>query len=399
MITGARLDRYAEVLWWGLEMARGRKFRKGEIVAIRYDLPALGLAEVLHGKLLDMGLNPVVRQTMTPVMEFNFYSKSNAKQLIFQAPGEKELYRNLNGSMFLHAPASLTHLKGVDPKKIGKALVARKPLRDILQKREDKGVFGWTLCLFPTQELASQARTDIKSYTNQVVRACYLDKKDPVSQWKKIYKEAMLIKRWLNELGIKALHVESSNIDLEILQGERRKWIGISGHNIPSFELFISPDWRGTKGVYYADQPSYRTGNLVQGVRLTFKDGRVIKAEARKGKNFLKKQLAMDPGADKVGEFSLTDKRFSRIDRFMASTLYDENYGGKYGNCHLAVGASYSDTYDGNAARLTKKRKQALGFNDSALHWDLVNTENKRVTATLKDGSKKVIYENGMFLY
>ena len=83
----------------------------------------------------------------------------------------------------------------------------------------------------------------------------------------------------------------------------------------------------------------------------------------------------------------------------MASTLYDENYGGKYGNCHLAVGASYSDTYDGNAGRLTKKRKEALGFNDSALHWDLVNTESKRVTARLKDGSKKVIYEDGMFLY
>ena len=105
----------------------------------------------------------------------------------------------------------------------------------------------------------------------------------------------------------------------------------------------------------------------------------------------------MDKGACRVGEFSLTDKRFSRINRFMANTLYDENYGGRYGNCHLAVGDSYSDTYDGNPAELTKETKRKLGFNDSALHWDLVNTEKKTVTAYLKNGKRVLIYENGMF--
>ncbi|MCJ7772408.1 MAG: aminopeptidase, partial [Desulfobacterales bacterium] len=100
-----------------------------------------------------------------------------------------------------------------------------------------------------------------------------------------------------------------------------------------------------------------------------------------------------------VGEFSLTDKRFSRINRFMANTLYDENYGGRHGNCHLAVGDSYSDTYNGNPAELTKEIKKELGFNDSALHWDLVNTEKKTVTAYLKSGKRVLIYENGMFKF
>ena len=65
----------------------------------------------------------------------------------------------------------------------------------------------------------------------------------------------------------------------------------------------------------------------------------------------------MDRGARRVGEFSLTDKRFSKINRFMASTLYDENYGGRYGNCHLAVGSSYTDSFDGDPAKLTKDMK------------------------------------------
>ena len=140
-------------------------------------------------------------------------------------------------------------------------------------------------------------------------------------------------------------------------------------------------------------------GNYVEGVRLTFNKGRVVKIEAKKGRNFAAKQISMDTGACRVGEFSLTDKRFSRINRFMANTLFDENYGGRYGNCHLAVGSSYTDTYDGNPADLTKETKRKLGFNDSALHWDLVNTEKKRVTAHLGNGDKVVVYENGMFKY
>ena len=100
-----------------------------------------------------------------------------------------------------------------------------------------------------------------------------------------------------------------------------------------------------------------------------------------------------------MGEFSLTDRRFSRINRFMANILFDENYGGKFGNCHIALGSSYSDTYAGDSKRLNQALKQKLGFNESALHWDLVNTEKKRVTAHLQIGKAVTIYENGRFKY
>jgi aminopeptidase len=200
-------------------------------------------------------------------------------------------------------------------------------------------------------------------------------------------------------MRVKTYHIESNNIDLKVTPGEHRKWVGISGHNIPSFEIFLSPDWRGTEGIYYSNLPSFRSGNYVKGVRLEFKKGSAIKIIAEAGEKFVVKQLSLDNGANKLGEFSLTDKRFSRIDKFMANTLFDENHGGRYGNCHLAVGASYSDTYDGNPADLTKRMKKILGFNDSALHWDLVNTEKKTVTAHLSSGKKVIIYDNGKFTY
>ncbi len=397
MLTRTQLDRYSEVLLWGLKMARTRRFRSGDNVLIRFDLPAIKLAEILQAKILDLGMNPILRMGNTPQMDRNFFERANDRQLVFNGPGEKELCENLNGSIYLHAPESITHLRHINPDRIGKAAVARKSLRDILWKREEEGYFGWTLCMVPTPELAKQAKLSMEQYTSQVIRACYLDKKDPVEEWKKIFNEAVLIKKWINGLDVKFYHVRSENIDLQIFPGKRRRWIGISGHNIPSFELFISPDWRGTKGVYYANLPSFRDGNYAEGIKLEFKKGSVIKIDAKKGKNFVEKQLSMDKGARRVGEFSLTDRRFSKINKFMANTLYDENFGGPYGNSHLALGLSYSDTFDGDPSELTKEIKRRLGFNDSALHWDLVNTENKTVTAHLHSGEKVIIYEDGMF--
>jgi aminopeptidase len=398
MLTEKNLEKYADVLLWGLKTAKKVSLKKNEIVLIQYDLPALRLAEILYGRLLDLGMRPVQRMAATCGMELSFYQKANPSQLTFIAPGDKELFKNINGRIYLHAPQSLTHLKDIDPAKIGKAIVSRKPLKDILDLREELRQYAWTLCILPTEELARQAKMTLPQYTTQVIKGCYLDCDDPVAEWKRIHKEITAIKSRLTSLKVKYFHVESAKTDLRITPGEKRKWSGVSGHNVPSFEVFISPDWRGTEGVYFANLPSFRSGNYIEDVRITFARGQAVSIEAKQGEEFVQKQLAMDRGARRVGEFSLTDKRFSRIDRFMAETLFDENFGGKVGNCHIALGSSYSDTYNGDPARLSKALKKRLGFNDSALHWDLVNTEQKTVTAHLTNGKKIIIYDRGVFM-
>ena len=399
MLTRPQLEKYADVLIWGLTTSRTEPYKPGDVILVQYELAALKLAEAVYARLLARGLNPVPRLALTPTMETAFYSTADEAQLGFQAPGQVELHQNLHGAMHLLAPDSLMHLSSIDPKRIATAALARKPLRDILVGREEHGEFGWTLCLYPTAELAGKAGMTKKEYAAQVVSACFLKDADPVGRWRKLYEDAREIKAWLGGIKSEYLHVESANVDLKVTLGAHRRWLGLSGHNIPSFEIFTSPDWRGTSGRYYADQPSYRSGNLVRGVRLTFEAGQVAEIAAEQGEAFVRKQLAMDPGASRLGEFSLTDRRFSRIDRFMANTLYDENFGGPNGNCHVAVGSSYSDTFDGDPSGLDAAQKAELGFNDSALHWDLVNTEPKRVRAHLADGRDVTIYEDGQFAY
>ena len=76
-------------------------------------------------------------------------------------------------------------------------------------------------------------------------------------------------------------------------------------------------------------------------------------------------EMIATEGADRVGEFSLTDRRLSRITRFMAHTLYDENVGGAFGNTHIAVGRAYQDAYDGDPSEVSASAGSELGFNDS----------------------------------
>jgi aminopeptidase len=82
----------------------------------------------------------------------------------------------------------------------------------------------------------------------------------------------------------------------------------------------------------------------------------------------------------------------------MGETLYDENVGGRYGNTHIAVGMAYRDSYVGNPKDIAEHQWKDMGFNDSSVHTDIVSTTDRTVTATLKDGTKKVIYKDGKFL-
>lgn len=398
MLTHDQIEKYADILIWGLKTVRP-SFKKYDVILIRCDIEGLKLGQVLHRKLVQQKYNVVFKLISTPVIERDFYQFSDSSQRKFIAKGDREFYENLNGNIYIHAPSSLTHLRDIDPKRISEVARTRKILRDIMFKNEEKGKFGWTLCTYPTGELASQARISLKEYSNQIIKACFLDEASPVKKWSEIYKDITEIKNWLKSLDIDILHIESKNIDLKIKIGEKRRFLGISGHNIPSFEIFTSPDSRSTSGFYYSNLPSFRDGNYVEGVRLEFKDGNAVKILAQKGNDFVRKILSTDAGAKRVGEISFTDRRFSRIDRFMADTLFDENFGGKFGNCHIAVGDSYSDTYSGNISKLTPKIKEKLGFNNSAIHWDLVNTEDKKVTAILKTGKSLTIYESGQFKY
>jgi aminopeptidase len=285
----------------------------------------------------------------------------------------------------------------VDPKKMMMAQKSRKRVSEWFDKKENQGLYTWTLALYGTPSMAKEAGLSLEDYWNQIINACYLDKPNPIAEWKKISAEVERVAKKLTDLKIEKLHAVGRDMDMRYTIGPLREWEGGSGRNIPSFEVFTSPDWRGTEGWIKFNQPLYYYGPKVENIELHFKKGRVVKATATKNEKLLKEMLATDKGAAQLGEYSLTDKRLSRITKFMAETLFDENMGGSFGNTHLAVGKSYTNTYTGDVAKTSRSAFNKMGFNESAIHVDMISTTDRTVTATLANSKELVIYKNGQF--
>jgi aminopeptidase len=402
------LRKYADVLV-NFALGGGKGIRKGDVVRVSSSESAKPLYIAVCKAIVDAGGHVISNygpddekgdKRRNESFSRYFYEKAKPHQIrYFPEKYLKGLADTIDHSVFILSDADPHALKGVDPKKIMQRGVSLKPFKDWLNEKEWKGNFTWTIGLYGTPAMAKEAGLSENEYWNQIIKACFLDERDPIRKWRSVYRDIEKYRSRLNALSpkIDKLHAVGPDMDLWISLGEKRAWHAGSGRNIPSFEIFTSPDWRGTNGWIKFNQPLYRYGNKVTGIELEFKNGLVVKAKAKENEKLLKEMIATK-GANKIGEYSLTDRRHSRITKFMAETLFDENMGGKYGNTHLALGMSYRDTYAGDVSKLTTKEAERLGFNDSSVHTDIISTTRRTVTAHLKDGSTKIIYKDGEFI-
>lgn len=391
------LERYAQVLI-NFALNSGQGIKTGEVVRLVVPDIAKPLAKELRNTVLKAGGHPLLRLLPTEMSQ-DFYQLANEDQLtFFPEKYLKEQVKLVDHQVAIIAEPDPYELKEVDPQKIVKARDARKPYFDWKTNKENRGDYTWTAALWGTPAKAKIVGLSYEEYWQQIIQACFLDQENYMEEWQNIFSMQREIKDRLNQLKIDWLEVKGPDVDLKIKLGANRIWNGGSGRNIPSFEFFTSPDWREVEGQIKFNQPLYRYGQVIKDIELKIEKGLVVKATAKKGERFLKEMLK-SPNADKIGEFSLTDSRMSRITHIMAETLYDENIGGPYGNTHLAIGRAYQDCYRGDPNQVTKKEWQEMGFNDSAEHTDLISTTDRTVTATLTDGSQKIIYKNGRFTF
>lgn len=390
------LEKYADVMV-NFALGKGNGIKEKEVVHLQFDLPALPLAIEVYKKILQKNAYAIIKpnvESFAPI----FYENAQDHQLeFFPENYMKSLVDTIDHRIYLIAEADPFLLKNVPPEKIMKANQSSVKMRKWLNEKENQGKLSWTLCLYGTEGQAKEAGLTLEEFWNQIINACFLEDENPIQTWQNAQNQINKTINWLNNLPIEKIHVEAKETDLWISLGEKRQWLGGRGANIPSFEIFTSPDWRGTNGKIYFDQPLYRYGNLIKDVRLEFKDGKVVSATASQNENLLQEMIKQE-NADKIGEYSLTDKRLSKISKFMANTLFDENFGGEFGNTHLAVGMSYHDTYIGEIAKMNEKDWEELGFNFSVVHTDIISTGDRTVTAIMKDGSEKIIYKDGMFI-
>ena len=327
----------------------------------------------------------------------HFFDHANDDQIVFYPShflhGKVEQMTHV---ISVIAEADKHELKDIDPKKMAARIHSRKEYKEKRIKKEMDGKMTRTLGLYGTQAMADEANMSLEEYRQEIIKACYLDFDDPIAEWKKTEKNIAIIKNKLNALPIERVHIEGEDVDLKIKIWTNRQRLGWSWRNIPSFEIFTSPDRRGTNWRIRFNQPLYHFGQIIKDIYLRFENGIIVDFDASQNKAGLEEMIKI-PNANKVWEFSLTDGRFSHITKFMGETLYDENMWGPEGNTHIAIGSAYNETFTGDASTLTEADLADLWFNQSAEHTDIISTKRRKVTATLSDGTQKVIYENGQF--
>jgi aminopeptidase len=390
------LKKYADVLV-KFALRSGKWAKAGETVFVQIPECAKPLYLPLQKAILEIWAYPIFEYLPDGVSK-HFFQHANDDQIVYYPShffhGKVEQMTHL---ISIIAESEKQELKDIDAKKISARIHSRKEYKDKRIKKELDGKMTRVLWMYGTQAMADEAKISLEEYRQEIIKACYLDFDDPIAEREKAFNNIKTIKNKLTDLSIESVHVTWPDVDLKIKIWSDRKRVGCEWRNIPSFEIFTSPDRRGTNWWIRFNQPLYYFGQLINGIYLKFDNGIIVDFDASENKEGLKEMIGIS-NMNKVWEFSLTDKRFSHITRFMWQTLYDENMWGPEGNTHIAIGSAFSDCYKGDASKLTEKDLEDFGFNQSAGHTDIISTAPRTVTATLTDGTEKIIYQNGQFI-
>ena len=313
------------------------------------------LIRAIHRALITRGAWTPGLRIGLPGLTEDFYRLAPEELLDNFPPHDLVEMEQADAYVRIDAPENTRALANIDPAVIARAARARARIQEVrLTKR-------WCGTLWPTPALAQQAGMSDDDYAAFVERALFLDRADPAAAWRELSERQQRLVDRLS--AAREIRIEADGTDLR-LRVEGRTWINSDGRrNMPSGEVFTGPLENSATGTLRFTIPSSPRGVLVEDVELSFENGRVTRATAGRGQDYLDAALATDPGARFLGELGIGTN--SGIDRATGSILLDEKMAG---TVHLALGRSYPETG---------------GQNKSALHWDLI--------CDLRDGGRLTV--------
>ena len=318
-----------------------------------------------------------------------------------------------DGAAFLFLEGSdPSALKDVDPAKPAAAARARNTECRSFRDGMDFGRNVWCIAGVPVQAWAREVFPDLSPAEALyrlwvlVLEVSRADGDDPESSWETHNASFEKTKRFLNSRHFDALRYESDNgTDLTVGLPEGHVWDGGAGRtqdgvtffpNIPTEEVFTSPDRLRADGVVHSALPLVRSGQIVRNFWLRFEGGRVVDFGAEQGREVLRHIIETDEGARRLGEVALVSKNtpIRQSETLFFSTLYDEN-----ASCHLALGMGFPECLEGGV-NLDKEELLARGVNQSSTHVDfMIGTDDLNVFGISADGTETPVFVNGQWAW
>ena len=246
---------------------------------------------------------------------------------------------------------------------------------------------NWTVIGVPNAGWAQQmfGEPDVERLWQLVEFCVRLDEDDPVAAWQAHVARIGRRARLLDDMKLDAVHFTGPGTDLTVGLLPESRWQGVESltadgvpyvANMPTEEVFTTPDARRTEGYVRSTRPLALYGRIVRGLEVRFEHGRIVDVRSDEGSDVIEGQLATDERAAYLGEVALVDgtSRIGKTNETFFETLYDEN-----ATCHVAYGSAYTEAVEGEPGE---------GVNDSTVHTDfMVGGPEIDVDAVLRDGT------------
>jgi len=343
----------------------------GQWALIQASIVALPLVKELYRAILQAGGHPEVR--FSGALDEILFKEASDAQLEWTSPSTTLTFEQCDALFAIWGSENTRALSSINPERMARVQKAQAPLFNKMLERMASKALQWVGTQYPTNAHAQEAEMSLDEYTEFAFGAMLLNEENPVAAWQAVAARQQSKVDWLK--GRRQIAIKSANCDLT-LSIEGRSFDNACGReNMPDGEIYTSPVEDSANGWVRFTYPAIYGGRSVEGVELTFEDGRVVKATAEKNEEFLKSQLAVDEGASYLGEFAI-GTNFG-IQKFTGELLYDEKIGGSF---HVAVGAGFPDLG---------------GKNQSGIHWDMI-CDMRGGGEIYADG--ELFYKDGQFV-
>jgi aminopeptidase len=268
---------------------------------------------------------------------------------------------------------------GLDPKRIAESIVPKR--RRAVWSAIDRRAIPWTIVAFPTPGWARQVfgRPDVERLWEAVRATVRLDETDPVAAWSEHVAVLRDRAAQMHERRFDALRFRGPGTDLEVgllpnsrwtFAGSETAWGQLYVPNLPTEEVFTTPDRRRTEGRVRSTRPLVLSGGtVVRDLEISFSEGRITNVTASSGADEVRAEVSLDEGAAYLGEVALVDEasRVGRSGLTFWNTLLDENAAS-----HIAYGTGVLYAVDLDGADRDSIDLDAMGINQSSTHTDFM---------------------------